>query len=178
MVTARTIIHSVIRRLSELKEIVTELNSYLYYNSRNAAIMRFMSLTCLKWARDSNVFHYCGSGHGNLLVYRAKSNTIEVIFTGGTILGIMPDISEYYSEGKIDLEIGDSILMYTDGVTESMNTRGEQLEEEGLLTSFNKHNALKPAEILDGIYRDIKNFSVNIASQHDDITMLIIKRLV
>jgi serine phosphatase RsbU (regulator of sigma subunit)/predicted RNA-binding Zn-ribbon protein involved in translation (DUF1610 family) len=178
MVTARTIIHSVIRRLSELREIVTELNSYLYYNSRNAATMRFMSLTLLKWALDSNQFQYCGSGHGNLLVYRAKTNTIEVIFTGGTILGIMPDISEFYSEGIIDLEIGDSILMYTDGVTESMNTRGEQLEEEGLLSSFKKHNAVKPAEILDGIYTDIKNFAVNVTSQHDDITMLIIKRLV
>jgi serine phosphatase RsbU (regulator of sigma subunit) len=59
-----------------------------------------------------------------------------------------------------------------------MNTRGEQLEEEGLLSSFKKHNAVKPAEILDGIYTDIKNFAVNVTSQHDDITMLIIKRLV
>jgi serine phosphatase RsbU (regulator of sigma subunit)/predicted RNA-binding Zn-ribbon protein involved in translation (DUF1610 family) len=178
MVAARTIIHSVIRRLSELKEIVTELNSYLYYNSRNAATMRFMSLTCIKWSLDSNEFAYCGSGHGNLLVYRAKTNQVEVIFTGGTILGIMPDIREYYSEGIIHLEIGDSILMFTDGVTESLNTRGEQFEEEGLINSFQAHNRKKPAEILDGIYKDIKNFSVNLTSQHDDITMLIIKRLI
>ena len=178
MVTARTIIHSVIRRLSELKEIVTELNSYLYYNSRNAATMRFMSLTLLKWALDSNEFEYCGSGHGNVLVYRAKTNTIDIIFTGGTVLGIMPDISEYYSDGKIELEIGDSILLYTDGVTESMNTRGDQLEETGLIASFKKHNKKRPAEILEGIYQDLKDFSVNVTSQHDDITMLIIKRLV
>ena len=78
-----------------------------------------MSLTLLKWALDSNEFEYCGSGHGNVLVYRAKTNTIDIIFTGGTVLGIMPDISEYYSDGKIELEIGDSILLYTDGVTES-----------------------------------------------------------
>ncbi len=176
MVTARTIIHSVIRRLSELKEIVRELNSYLYYNSRNSATMRFMSLTCLKWSHDFNEFYYCGSGHGNLLVYRAATDEVEVIFTGGTILGIMPDISEYYSEGKLELNIGDSILMYTDGVTESMNLRGEQLEEEGLISSFKKYSSLKPNEILEGIYKDIKTFSVNVSSQHDDITMLIIKR--
>ena len=178
MVTARTIIHSVIRRLSELREIVRELNSYLYYNSRNAATMRFMSLTCLKWALDSNEFYYCGSGHGNLLVYREKTKEVEVIFTGGTILGIMHDISEYYSEGKVSLDVGDSILMYTDGVTESMNMRGEPLEEEGLIQSFKKYNGLKAQEILDGVYNDIKNFSVNVTSQHDDITMLIIKRFV
>ena len=82
MVAARMIIHSVIRRLSELREIVTELNSYLYYNSCNAATMRFMSLTCLKWSHDSNDFAFCGSGHGNLFVFRAKTNKVEVIFTG------------------------------------------------------------------------------------------------
>jgi sigma-B regulation protein RsbU (phosphoserine phosphatase) len=68
--------------------------------------------------------------------------------------------------------------MFTDGVTESLNTRGEQFEEEGLINSFQAHNKKKPAEILDGIYKDIKNFSVNLTSQHDDITMLIIKRLI
>ena len=113
-----------------------------------------------------------------MLVYRAKTNTIDIIFTGGTVLGIMPDISEYYSDGKIELEIGDSILLYTDGVTESMNTRGDQLEETGLIASFKKHNKKRPAEILEGIYQDLKDFSVNVTSQHDDITMLIIKRLV
>ena len=90
----------------------------------------------------------------------------------------MPDISEYYSEGKVSLDVGDSILMYTDGVTESMNMRGEPLEEEGLIQSFKKYNGLKAQEILDGVYNDIKNFSVNVTSQHDDITMLIIKRFV
>ncbi|MBK8399218.1 MAG: SpoIIE family protein phosphatase [Leptospiraceae bacterium] len=176
MVTARTIIHSVIRRLSELKEIVRELNSYLYYNSRNAATMRFMSLTCLKWNHDSNEFYYCGSGHGNLLIYRAKTKEVEIIFTGGTILGIMPDISEYYSEGKVILDAGDSILMYTDGVTESMNLKGDPLEEEGLIESFKKYNEENSQDILDGIYKDLKDFSVNVRTQHDDITMLLIKR--
>ncbi|HMV44723.1 MAG TPA: PP2C family protein-serine/threonine phosphatase, partial [Leptospiraceae bacterium] len=176
MVTARTIIHSVIRRISELKDIVMELNSYLYYNSKNAATMRFMSLTCLKWNVESNVFQYSGCGHGNLLVYRSDKNTVEVIFTGGTVLGITDDISPMYSEGTIELGIGDSILMYTDGVTETMNTRGEQLEEEGLIRSFKKYNKEKPAEILEGIYKDLKDYSVNVTSQHDDITMLIIKR--
>ena len=59
-----------------------------------------------------------------------------------------------------------------------MNTPGDKIEETGLIASFKKHNKKRPAEILEGIYQDLKDFSVNVTSQHDDITMLIIKRLV
>jgi serine phosphatase RsbU (regulator of sigma subunit) len=176
MVTARTIIHSVIRRMSKLSEIIRELNSYLYYNYKNSASTRFMSIICLLWSKEKNRFEYIGGGHGNLLVYKSKTKTIESIFTGGTILGILPDISHTITEGSIELEEGDSILLYTDGVTESMNPKGEMFEESRLADSLKEHAHLESEQILSEIYSDIKNFTSNSISQHDDITMLLIKR--
>jgi phosphoserine phosphatase RsbU/P len=176
MVTARTIIHSVIRRLKEVSQIMKELNSYLYYNYKNSATTRFMSMICLLWNEDENEFTFAGGGHGDFLIYRKKTNQIETIFTGGTILGIIPDIERTYSEGKIKLEEGDSILLFTDGVTETQNIKGEMYEQSRLIESFLKNANKSSEEILNSIKEDLKEFSKNMKTQHDDITMLLIKK--
>ncbi len=176
MVTARTIIHSVIRRIKQVSEIMKELNSYLYYNYKNSATTRFMSMVCLMWNHDEKEFTFAGGGHGNILIYRKKINQIEIVFTGGTILGIIPDIEKTYSEGKINLESGDSILLFTDGVTETLNTKGEMFEEERLIESFLKTAHKSSQEILNSIKQDLDDFSKNMKTQHDDTTMLLIKK--
>ncbi len=176
MVTARTIIHSVIRRINTLFDIVKELNSYLYYNYKNSSTTRFMSLTCMIWKEETNKFQFAGGGHGNLLVYRKNSHSIEIVPTGGTILGIIPDIERTYNEGFIELEIGDSILLYTDGVTETLDRKGDMFEEDRLRDSLLRYSHLDAKGILSSIMEDLAVFSKNVLNQHDDTTMLIIKK--
>jgi len=173
MATARTIIHSIVRKKTALDDILSELNAYLYHNYKNSVIPRFMSMTLVCINHFTNSLDYRGGGHGNLLLYRESTNSVDSIFTGGVLLGIGPEIP--LSKEEIKLEKGDSVLLFTDGATESQNRKGEMLEEIGLIESFQKNATKSPKEMLLAIYEDIKSFSGN-TPQHDDITLVCIKR--
>jgi len=174
MATARTIIHSIIKRKLSLSEILNDLNAYLYFNYKNSVILRFMSLTLMKLEKKSNKIIFSGAGHGNILVYRNKTGIVEEIPTGGMVLGISPDIPD--SPGEIYIEVGDTLLLYTDGVTEATNSKLEAYEEERLIESFVRHQNCKTKEMLSKIYEDVKNFS-STAPQYDDITLVAMKRI-
>ena len=174
MATARTIIHSVIRRQITLMEIIDDLNAYLYYNYKNSVILRFMSLTLFKLIQDDNRIEFAGGGHGNILVYRKKTDSVEIIPTGGMVLGISVEVPD--SPGEIFIEEGDILLVYTDGATECSNSRGESYEEERLIESFMRNHHLNSKQLLTCIYEDLSKFVGN-ASPHDDITFVTMKRL-
>ncbi|MCB1143135.1 MAG: PP2C family protein-serine/threonine phosphatase [Leptospiraceae bacterium] len=174
MATARTIIHSIVRKTISIQEIIKELNSYLYFNYRNSMILRFMSMIILQLDNHSNTLHYVGAGHGYILIYRKKTDSVETVLSGGMVLGIAPDVPE--SNGKIHLDEGDAVLLYTDGVTEYTNMKGEPYEEERLHESFVRHNQKDVNEMLIAIYDDVKKFGGN-ALQFDDITLVAMKKL-
>jgi serine phosphatase RsbU (regulator of sigma subunit) len=173
MATARTIIHSIVRKKATLDEIVEELNSYIYNNYQNSVVLRFMTMTLLRIDHRKNEVEFKGGGHGNMLVYRTKYGDVKSIFTGGMVLGISQEIPD--SGGVLKVEKGDVILLYTDGVTESMNKKGEQFEEERLIKSLGKNSKKSARQIVLSIYEEIQNHTNN-ASQNDDITLVAIKR--
>ena len=175
MATARTIIHSIVRIDSTPWEIVEGVNTFLYYNYKDSSILRFMSLIIFKWKCNSNSFYFSGAGHGDVYVYRNQTKSIEMVPTNGVILGIQQTIFEFQNEGCIELQEGDSILMFTDGVTEAMNPKSEPYEGEKLYLAYKK-NAEEPSKsMLNNIFQDIQAF-MGEADQHDDLTMVLIKR--
>jgi serine phosphatase RsbU (regulator of sigma subunit) len=178
MATARTIIHSFVRRNPSLAEITRELNSYLYSNYINSVILRFMSMTILSIDHTQNKVEYIGAGHGNLLVYRHATKEVELIETGGTILGIIQDLPEemYKMRPKLTINSNDIILLYTDGATETTNAAGEQFEESGMIELLKKYSEKSSKDLLIAIYEDLKKFAGS-APQHDDITLVSIKKL-
>ena len=76
-----------------------------------------------------------------------------------------------YRQDEFDLNPGDSLFVYTDGVTEATNSNNELFGEERLLTSINKNKNSVPVEILPELRKDIDEF-VGTAPQFDDITMM------
>lgn len=173
MATARTIIHSLVRKKTSFNEILPEVNAYLYHNYKNSIVTRFMSLILLKIQNQNPLIQFRGAGHGSFIIYRSQKKKVEIVESGGMVLGIAPEIP--YTKGKIHLKSGDSILLYTDGVTEAQNSKMELFEEERLIESFQKHAEKPCKETLNSIYEDIKNFTRN-ASQNDDITLVCIKK--
>ena len=87
----------------------------------------------------------------------------------GFILGGMEGM--VYKNYTIDLHPGDSIFVYTDGVTEATNSRKELFGENRLLISLNKHREERITEMLYAIKRDLDDFKGE-APQFDDITMM------
>jgi sigma-B regulation protein RsbU (phosphoserine phosphatase) len=102
-------------------------------------------------------------------IRRADGAVERVQQEGGFLLGMVEDME--YDVHKVVLRPGDSILLYTDGVTEAMNKEGQQFEESRLEQSLRSLNGTPLKEALGIITGDVTRFAAG-APQADDVTML------
>ncbi len=175
MATVRTILHSLVRRKPSNKELLQDINTYLYYNYKDSPTPRFMTMTLLSWKPDCHSFNFAGAGHGSIYHYQASSGAILEIETNGILLGISQSVESMIHESTLFLDKGDSILLYTDGITEAMNPKGELFGEQNLINSYKNADHSSSSAILDSILRDVKAF-IGTREQHDDLTMICIHR--
>jgi serine phosphatase RsbU (regulator of sigma subunit) len=176
MATVRTILHSLVRVKDSPWEIISDINNYLHSSYKDALTPRFMSLILLRWSLETNKIVVSGAGHGSFYIHRASENKLDEIETGGVILGITNDISNFKNEASITMKPNDTILMFTDGVTEAYNEQEEQFGEVALKEKFLSSIKDDPKLILENIYAAIKVFMKD-KEQHDDITMVAIRKL-
>lgn len=113
---------------------------------------------------------YVNAGHNPPILVR--QNKIIRLSEGGIILGVMKTIMPYNSN-SIDLESGDKIILFTDGVSEAMNPYSEEFSENRLEQIAINTSSLSAAETMNNIRKEIEEF-VQGAPQSDDLTMLII----
>jgi serine phosphatase RsbU (regulator of sigma subunit) len=164
----------VFRGVNNGRDLVVHTNSLLTprINSR-----LFMTSVVLRWDKQAQKMYYTGAGHEHVLVYHTKTETVDSIRSGGIALGMIPDVSKITQEKEIPLEIGDSIILYTDGITEAKNKTGDMYGVKRLAESLKKHGYRPSAEsIFDNLTKDFANF-VGEYMQTDDITMIVIKYL-
>jgi sigma-B regulation protein RsbU (phosphoserine phosphatase) len=154
------------------RELIMHTNNLLHPRISSRL---FMTSVMLRWDKTNQQMSYTGAGHEHVLVYRKKTETVDAIPSGGIALGMIPDNSKIVKETQIPLEVGDCVVLYTDGITEAKNTTGEMYGLEKLTESFRK-NGYKPSgdAIFDGLTKDFSKF-VGEYVQIDDITMIVIK---
>jgi phosphoserine phosphatase RsbU/P len=116
-------------------------------------------------------FNYVNAGHNPPLFIRNKN--IKKLGRGGIILGVMKTIMPYESE-NIQLESGDVILLFTDGISEAMNLQGVEYSDTKLENKSIELSGNSAGEILIGIKDDVQNFTTG-NFQSDDITMIVLK---
>ena len=85
---------------------------------------------------------------------------------------MMPDMK--FETGEVTLKPGDRIVMYTDGITEAMDTKEEEFGEERLQNTIQKWPDLSAQDLMDKIGSEVKHYSEG-APQADDITMVVLK---
>ena len=100
---------------------------------------------------------------------------IDLLEGGGLLMGILP--SAKYEAYTAQLGLGDSLLLYSDGVTEAANAAGEEFEEERLAKVLQANVDKHPHEIVDAITNAVREFSAG-APVADDLTLVVAKRLV
>ena len=120
----------------------------------------------------SGRFAYVNAGHNPPLVKKRGKDYEFLKSEPCLVLAFMKDAK--YREEVIFLESGDSLYMYTDGVTEAMNHNKDLFGEKRLLDSLNKYRDSPPKELLRAVKREVDDFTSG-AEQADDITMLAIK---
>ncbi len=115
---------------------------------------------------------YVNAGHNPpLLLKQQKGNTV-LLKAKGIALGVIEDIE--LEEEEIQLEKGDLITLFTDGVTEAINQKEEQFGQQRLLSLIEKNRGLSAREIISKIEAEVTAFSGG-QPQFDDITLMIIK---
>jgi sigma-B regulation protein RsbU (phosphoserine phosphatase) len=115
---------------------------------------------------------YVNAGHNPPLLIRADG-TVETLREGGMVLGMFDTVP--YQDGAVDLRPGDTVIVYSDGVTETWNPAGDEFGEEGLLALVVRSRALEPAALQAEILRELERFAAG-AKATDDRTLIVLKR--
>lgn len=150
-------------------KLLSAINSTLYHNISRLGDSRYMTITVLAAIEDGK-FHYSGL-HQDIMIYRSKTDNIEVIETRGMWIGIVDDLNGMLWEDTVILEKSDVMLLYTDGITEAVDSGGKMYSESKLLQVF-KENGNNPVEVIrDAVLKSLEGYTCN-----DDVTMLILRR--
>ena len=116
---------------------------------------------------------FANAGHNVPLVRRAGGR-LEEIMSRGMVLGIMDDIE--YDEDEIVLAPGDTLVLYTDGITEAMNEASDLFGKERLIEAIGSAEPADARAIITAVITAVKNYAGN-TPQADDLTIVAIKRV-
>jgi serine phosphatase RsbU (regulator of sigma subunit)/catechol 2,3-dioxygenase-like lactoylglutathione lyase family enzyme len=116
----------------------------------------------------SRRLRYANCGHLPALLLR-RDGSLERLNSTATVLGLFDKWDCTLEERQ--LCPGDTVVLYTDGATESFNDSGEEFGERRLIESLHSHRALSPPALIDSIVADVRKF--NPREQQDDITLIV-----
>ncbi|HEY6727898.1 MAG TPA: DAHL domain-containing protein [Polyangiaceae bacterium] len=149
-------------------ELLALVNRTLTQNIERLGEDKYMTISALK--REPNGSFKVAGMHQDLLIYRAKSGRVDQLLAQGTWLGITTDIRELNPVRSVELEPGDALVLYTDGITEARR-QGEMLDVEGLKQAVLAHGREGAEAILGGILSTLADYEI-----HDDVAAVIIKQ--
>jgi sigma-B regulation protein RsbU (phosphoserine phosphatase) len=132
---------------------------------------RFVTLMFGIVATDGTLT-YCNAGHNPpLIVGKSGTRRLE---DGGPVVGLLEFAP--YGEGKVKLDTGDTIIVFSDGVSEALNSAGEEFGEARLQEVADVAGTLPAQTIVDKIVSAVRTFTKG-AAQSDDITVMVIRYL-
>ncbi len=153
--------------LDEPERFLRSVNQLFCENTADNA---YASLFFGAYNDRSHRLRYANCGHLSGLLLR-RAGPLERLDSTCTVLGLFPDWECTMADCL--LHSGDTLVLYTDGVTESFNHRGEEFGEERLLNLLRRHQALPAQELGAAIVNEVRSFSSN--QQYDDITLIVAK---
>ncbi len=162
-------IHGQVAAQTPLERTVTSINEYLVENTPNN---RFVTLFIGELEPDTGYLKYINAGHNPPLIGRADG-TVEQLGAGGLPLGLM-GFAEY-EVGHINLDPGDVLVVYSDGVTEANNLNEDEFGIDRLQEVVQKHVAQSASRIRDRVESALSDFT-GTAAPNDDITLVIVKK--
>jgi serine phosphatase RsbU (regulator of sigma subunit) len=154
-----------------VREIMTRLNRLVHEATPDD---RFATCFLARVAGDHLDLQFANAGHNFPIVLPAAGGW-RYLEEGGIPLGITPDFA--YGETAMSLGAGDSILMYTDGITDARNLGGEDFGEERLIRLAERlPREMTADEIVGAVAEEVARFTAG-AEQMDDITLVALKAL-
>ena len=170
MMSSRTLLKGAAIGTEAPGNVLSEVNGVL---SENNDAMMFVTLLYAIYDPETGSLTYANGGHCNPLVIRPDGTYTELPLTAGVALGVMPGLE--YKEDSFALNSGDTLIFYTDGVSEAMNSEGEEFGVERLQQLFAGQAPADARAAIETILQAVSDFAGG-TPQSDDVTCLVLRR--
>src|SRR5690606_29438218 len=122
------ITHSTLYSFSKVYEktddILKSMNSIIHAKTKTNM---FATALLARWNDETRRISYCNAGHEQIVYYQAKTQQVQLIGKGGMALGLMENVDALLKEQTLELQKGDVMVFYTDGIPEAWRTEKENL---------------------------------------------------
>ena len=150
-----------------LAAVMTQLNQLIYLNSPPE---KYATLFAGRYDAESRRFSYSNAGH--LAPILINGNDVTRLEATGTVLGLLPD--QAYEARTVELRPGTLLAVFTDGVTEAVNSADEEFGENRLIETLQEYKSYAPDAIYRQVVARVRQWQGSL-KQHDDITLIIAK---
>jgi sigma-B regulation protein RsbU (phosphoserine phosphatase) len=173
MATFQASLHTVAREGVTLSELVLRLNSYACAHSLDG--MRFTTAVLAEYDPATRQLAYVNAGHNAPVIRRRNANAnsgIERLEIGGMPLGISSEAS--YEMGIVELAPKDALVLFTDGVVEAFNEKGEEFSDDKWTAAIRDLPDWDAQRSMQFLLQRVDEF-VGATRQFDDITCLVLR---
>jgi phosphoserine phosphatase RsbU/P len=165
----RTLLRAAAQKLDQPGECLRFVNAMLCID--NPTLMFSTALYGVLDTNSGEVF-YANAGHNPPYVLRSSGAVETLSGSGAMALGILEDMP--YGTQRVRLEPGETLVCFSDGVTEANDATGALYGEERLVTLFAGQHQNHPSEILGAIIADVDRY-IGLAPMADDVTLLVLR---
>jgi serine phosphatase RsbU (regulator of sigma subunit) len=151
--------------MDDLERLLRSVNQLFYENTSDNA---YASLFFAEYDDERQRLRYANCGHLPPLLLRADGSMVRLDSTC-TVLGLFSEWECSVAECHVDP--GDTLTLYTDGITESFNAAQEEFGEQRLIEALLRYRALGPQGLLRAVVEEVRKFSSS--EQDDDITLIV-----
>ncbi len=169
MAVCRTMLKAIGSEVFDPAECIFKVNNMLIPESD---ISTFVTVFYGVLNVKTGELHYCNGGHNLPYIQKSDGTVTELEDVGGLLLGKFEDAP--YEKKSIQLEPGDTLVTFTDGVTEAENDSGGFFDEERVITYLRKDPAKNLNNQVKGLFLEVMKFA-GAATQSDDITVLSVR---
>jgi sigma-B regulation protein RsbU (phosphoserine phosphatase) len=166
MASVRAFLRAQVDNVYYLYEVVRRINLMLFRDTKPS---EFVTLFYGVLNAQTRRFTYCSAGHPPALLLRAGQ--VTELSGDNMVLGISPD--EDYKQFVTDLQKNDVLVLYTDGVTDSINFDGERFGRQRLMEVVSRGGATAEA-VAQNVLWELRKF-VGLANRPDDITLIVVR---
>lgn len=155
--------------------ILQNLNRVMYADLENSH--RFITMFYSEYNPITRVLSYSNAAHNPPFWWHAATKTVSRLDTLGMLIGL--DANSQYEDAQAQLEPGDTVIYYTDGLTDAAAAGGDRFDEENFITSFNFacRYCNGPQEIVDYLFDKVEEFIGPDKQNTDDMTLVVLQIL-
>lgn len=170
MAVTMTLLRSLAREHPKPETVLARLNEEL--EAHNSGQL-FVTLVCSVFDLSSGKLHVANAGHPSPVLLSADGAASAPFSTTGLIAGLFPNA--VYTSHTADFAPGDTLVFYSDGVSEAMDPGENEFGEERLIAGLLARPRATAKETADGVLAEVKGHAAT-APQHDDTTIVVVRR--